>query len=400
MDLAILMDCSGSMDNRINAAKQCLVEFTETLTKKDTVSYFCFGSTTHCSVSPQLMDTQRSFRTLQNAIQNTQADLGGTEMGSAFDTVAKTVKKSGTLLLITDGEVWDKESILRKAKATGRTIFVIGIGLAPYHNLLQKIAEETGGVYDSVYSRFDVAGAIDRISKRIRNSRISNIQIQWPTNPLWVSNLPVNLFKGDSLTVFAELSEKPEGVIAVRLLSNEDTEIIKAEPLSCPFPNELVKLAAQIRMIQSSDNSEKEKIALEHNLAGSMTNLLLVYERVAEEKATNLPSLTVVPQMLVEDRMLLGKDVRYCISPDMSLASMDSELCSEFSDVDVRTSPFRTDFSDYDDGVLYSPETLSPKPQAIIKTLIDDMFPEYQLEERTTHSGPEIVIGFFRLCSE
>lgn len=398
MDLAILMDCSGSMSNRINAAKQCLVEFTETLTKKDTVSYFCFGSTTHCSVSPQLMDTQRSFRTLQNAIQNTQADLGGTEMGSAFDTVAKTVKKSGTLLLITDGEVWDNESILRKAKATGRTVFVIGIGLAPYHNLLQKIAEETGGVYDSVYSRFDVAGAIDRISKRISNSRISNVQIQWPTNPLWVSNLPVNLFKGDSLTVFAELSEKPEGAIDVRLLTNEDTETIKAEPLGCPFPNELVKLAAQIRMIQSSDNSEKEKIALEHNLAGSMTNLLLVYERVAEEKATELPSLTVVPQMLVEDRAFVREATRYSYS---QIPDGDTVLFCADSDADscVRTSPFRTDHSD--DDVLFSPETLTPKPlPRNSKSLFDYFYSENQLEEITIHSGPEIVIGFFKYLAE
>lgn len=395
LDLAILIDCSGSMDNRINAAKQCLVEFTETLTKKDTVSYFCFGSTTHCAVSPQLMDTQRSLRTLQHAIEHTQADLGGTEMGAAFDTVAQTVKKSGVLLLITDGQVWDTESVLRKAKATGRTVFVIGIGLAPYHNLLQKIAEETGGVYDSVYSRFDVAGAIARISKRIRNSRISNIQIQWPATPLWVSDLPVNLFKGDSLTVFAELPEKPEGSIDVRLLSDGDTETIKAEQLSCPFSEELVKLAAHIRMIQSADNSEKEKIALEHNLAGSMTNLLLVYERVAQDKATKLPSLTVIPQMVVEDRMVLANNI--------SLASADcfiKEATREFTVSprrEFRTSPFKIDFSD-DPDVLYSPETL-PLDRAPRSTLLD-LFDEYEVEERIVHSGQEIVVAFFKHLAE
>jgi len=390
LDLAILIDCSGSMDNRINAAKECLVEFTETLTKKDTVSYFCFGSTTHCAVSPQLMDTQRSLRTLQHAIEHTHADLGGTEMGAAFDAVTQTVKKSGALLLITDGEVWDTESILRKAKATGRTVFVIGIGMAPYHNLLQKIAEETGGVYDSVYPRFDVAGAIARISKRIRNSRISNIQIQWPTTPLWVSDLPVNLFKGDSLTVFAELPERPEGPIDVRLLSDGDTETIKAEQQGCPFPEELVKLAAHIRMIQSSDNSEKEKIALEHNLAGSMTNLLLVYERVAQDKATKLPSLTVIPQMVVEDRMVLGNVTSYCMSPGFKRRDSYS-LADCLDDSDI--SPSQIDFSD-EPHVLYSPETLSPD-RAPRGTILD-LFDEYEVEERIVHSGPEIVVAFFK----
>jgi Ca-activated chloride channel family protein len=53
-------------------------------------------------------------------------------------------------LLITDGEVWDIEKVIKLAQKSGHRIFAIGVGSSPADSLLRQLAEDTGGACDLV----------------------------------------------------------------------------------------------------------------------------------------------------------------------------------------------------------------------------------------------------------
>lgn len=95
------------------------------------------------------------------------------------------------MLILTDGEFWDDgETIIELAKKGKRRVFILGIGMAPYHNVLTKIAELTGGAYEAVYSAYDIEAAVQRMGERIRSRTASDIRVKWDTPTQWQSEIP------------------------------------------------------------------------------------------------------------------------------------------------------------------------------------------------------------------
>lgn len=355
LDLIVLLDCSGSMiGNRIEAAKKALLNFTSELKHEDQVGLVVFGSDYEVVKAPSGLEKEhpnllnpnslltkkknQNF-TWEELLAGVDADLGGTEMALALNGVAEIFpaeNSCSSILLITDGEVCDKEEILKAAKKTGRRIFTLGIGVAPYENLLTEISLETGGAYDSVYGYWDIEGAVERTTARLRSPITRSPSIQWKPTPSWTSDLPRQIFSSDSIVQCAFI-DSHVGDLKVSWC-NDQTQILSPTPVTGEFGRKFVQFVVNQKMLGSKDRKEQEALGVKYNLAGPATNFLLIHERAEEDKAGDNPVLRMVPQMVAADRLSSASsfDVVYCCSKSAPRKSIRKASRKSFWPIDSR----------------------------------------------------------------
>ncbi len=305
LDLTVLADCSGSMyGDRMESLKACLKEFSRTLTKKDQVALIAFGSEPELLCLPTIIHFDNVDSDFESAVDELDAELGGTEMYDAMKSAVTLLpgrNSKSSILLLTDGEFWDDpEKIAQLAKEGDRRVFILGIGMAPYHNALQKIAEETGGAYESVYNKYDIESAVKRMCARMRSAVISDAKVRWNAPVQWQSETPKTLFAADLVSAFAFLSDKPE-TAELCFTKYGDSHVETASVLEVDVGYKLCQLAACQRMIASKNRAEVMRIGLKYSIAGPETNFFLLVERDEAEKTDVAPTLAIVPQMPAAD---------------------------------------------------------------------------------------------------
>lgn len=345
LDLCVLLDCSGSMDgSRIEWAKEALSKIVGGLDPQDQVTLYRFGSDLRLekiaenAIIPKCNSRIKGWltRPWEEVINNIQADLGGTELEGALNgcrDLCRGESENSAILLITDGEVWDNKSVKKAAKKTGRRIFTLGIGMAPYGSLLTEISESTGGVYESVYSYSDIEDAANSVIVRLQAPLLKSVSIHWPQDAIWTSRAPRTAYSADSCSSAAFLRE-PIDELRMSFLEDGQKQEITIKRLDQEFGKALVQLVANMRMVASKDAEEQEYLGIRYNLAGPRTNFLLVVERAEEDKVADFAKLSVVPQMPVVDRMcnapfgdLEGPgDISYCMSEPIRKCSRASHL--------------------------------------------------------------------------
>ena len=190
LDLSILADCSGSMGcSRINWMKQALKKLNSKFGAADQVSLAAFGTSVELKLLPNRMKFEEFQGNFAEAVSYLEADLGGTELEQAIVSCMNLFpgrNKQSAMLLLTDGEVWDScKPMIRAALEAKRRIFILGIGMAPYNNLLVELAEKTGGAYEAVYNWYDIEGAVERMLKRIRSEVAVQPEIHWRAPKFW-----------------------------------------------------------------------------------------------------------------------------------------------------------------------------------------------------------------------
>lgn len=132
----VLVDCSGSMSGeRIEQARKGLRQIVALLNPEDHVSYSRFGSEVTHMTKAMLPCSEKSIVHLTSLVTETDADMGGTEMESALASVITEIdlprecESLPTVLIVTDGDVWEVEDILQAAQRSGHRIFAIGVAL-------------------------------------------------------------------------------------------------------------------------------------------------------------------------------------------------------------------------------------------------------------------------------
>ena len=133
LHLKILVDCSGSMNgDSIKGARKALHEILKQLNPSDRFSYSRFGSkVTHYS-DTLMAAGARAINEAGGWIAETAADMGNTEIRQALiSTVMLGQAGEADILLITDGHVWDTDSLVASALKAGQRIFAVGVGAAP-----------------------------------------------------------------------------------------------------------------------------------------------------------------------------------------------------------------------------------------------------------------------------
>lgn len=314
LDLCVLLDCSGSMDgSRIEWAKETLSKIVGGLDPQDQVTLYRFGSNLRLEKIAKNVNIPECNSRIKEwltrpwgeVIKHIQADLGGTELAGALNgctNLCRGESENSAILLITDGEVWDTKSVKKAAKKTGRRIFTLGIGMAPYGSLLTEISESTGGVYESVYSYSDIEDAANSVIVRLQAPLLKSVSIHWPQDAIWTSRAPRTAYSADSCSSAAFLRE-PIDELRMSFLEDGQKQEITIKRLDQEFGKALVQLVANMRMVASKDAEEQEYLGIRYNLAGPRTNFLLVVERAEEDKVADFAKLSVVPQMPVADRI-------------------------------------------------------------------------------------------------
>ncbi len=307
--LSILVDCSGSMyGTSIELTKKALRRFSQSLKRRDTITYSRFGSEVVHDIQEPMKCTVRNMRDVfLPCVRETDADMGGTELVGALKAVidpkgAGAAKRD--ILLITDGAVWGEESLFAVVKNCSCRLFIIGIGLAPEEANLSHCAKATRGAYEAVHDESEIAKAIARMLVRMRAQESVAPAIDWGrVKPDYQSKLPLSIFSGDSVTVYAHFSEKPDVNPVLTWFHNTDLMRTDLHDTKTEDVESVVKLVAYSRMIEAEDTKTQEKIGCEYDLVGPATNLLLTIERTEGEAVEGIPELVVVPQMIVEDSM-------------------------------------------------------------------------------------------------
>lgn len=303
LDLKILVDCSGSMEgDSITSAKRALHHVLSHLEPKDRFSYSKFGNYTSHQFSKLKKADQFYISAASLLIENTKADMGGTEIAEALESTFNIAGAEGKadVLLITDGEVWKTSETIAAARKSGHRIFAVGVGSAPAETLLKELAEQTGGACELISPKENIEQAIIRMFHRIRQPRASNIEIDWGTSeqPEWTVGTNTAIFSENTTHVFAGFKTPPKrpALLSYQLgLDNQRTGI-GASHITNSTSSNLPRLAAAQR-IRTAPEGDQIALALSYQLITKNTNCLLVHVRAEDEKATDLPELMNVAQM-------------------------------------------------------------------------------------------------------
>ena len=308
----ILVDCSGSMDgDSINAARRALQAIVKQLSTGDLFSLSRFGSTVEHRSRGLWKATEITKTAAQRWVGGLKADLGGTEMAAALSStfaLAQTV--SSDVLIVTDGEISAIDSTIELARHSGHRLFVVGIGSSPAESHLRRLAEATGGACEFVVPGEGVEPAVLRMFARLRSPRLVELSIAWPEGvaPQWVSPFPSSVFDGDTINVFALLSQAPEGLVHLLGKRSRETSL---EEISCANfrgriddADTLSRITASVRLqstgadCQAGVTSEATRLAVDYQLVTDKTNFLLIHERSEHEKPVDMPELHKVAQMI------------------------------------------------------------------------------------------------------
>ena len=299
--LKILVDCSGSMaGDSIQQARDGLRPLAFQLTAQDQVSLSRFGDRTQRVLNAGPASDQH-IRSLIDAIDETAANMGGTALAAALeDTFALRMgpapfDEEAAVLLVTDGEVWDAQTIVDEARRSSHRIYALGVGSAPAESLLREMAEATGGACEFATPGEDMARAIQRLLAKVRLAVPVHAHLQSSIPPLWCSPLPRRLVSGETVHVFMRFSVSSAN--SPVLHCGQLGPAVHSE-LSLTDGNLVSRLVAARQISLTTDPNEVREIAERYQLVTAETNLLLVIERAEADKTDGIPSLHKVSPML------------------------------------------------------------------------------------------------------
>lgn len=293
VSVRLVLDCSGSMagESMDWAAVGCQ-RLVEGLRDEDEFSVTRFGSDVdHWTrrVVPASASNRAEFA---RRLLNVAADLGGTEMEQALRGAAglRSRRERSEIVLLTDGEIWASDALVRWARGAGVRVFVIGVGAAPNQPFLARLAEETGGTCELVSPGEDMIRAVQRVLERLRQPRGEGLTVAWPAAPDWTLQLPAVAYAGQAVHVIAGFEAAPMGEVTVAGARIAVPGHVAGDDL-------LSRIAAYQRLL--SGHFENPAAAAEHyQLVTEWTSLVAVVERADADKASSLPQIVRVNHML------------------------------------------------------------------------------------------------------
>lgn len=329
--LKVVIDCSGSMAGiSIAQARAAALELLDQLRRDDFFNVTLFGSEAqHFWPEPVSASKEHLAQARQQLVQ-LNADMGGTETGAALAEVYAQGQRQrhdesvAQVLLITDGQVWDYQAIIDRARSSHHRVFTVGVGLSSVEGFLVELARQTRGAHVSVQPQEGMRERILSQFHRMRQPRMRLDDLSLGRAVAWSTALPESVFAGDTVHVFAGLAGEAEapGSVSLNLAGAARTAQRVEVPVVETDWAELPRMAAAARLEEMLEDegstAETLQLALTYQLLTEQTNYLVVVER--DEKAQNLPELARVPQMMAAGWGGLGANMREisaCLIPDI-----------------------------------------------------------------------------------
>jgi hypothetical protein len=273
---------------------------------------------------------------LNAAINETEADLGGTEMGAAFGHVfdLRFPETPGApeadVLVITDGAVWGVQNLLARTCRSGHRIYALGVGSAPAASLLNELADDTGGACEFVTPNEDMVAAMRRLLARMRVASAVEMALDVAPQPVWASPLPRRVADDETVHVHLRLSERPGAAPRLRF---DDREAAPSEITW--LSDDLVARIVAARQISHVDGDLLvAEIAERYQLVTEHTNLLLVFQRADTEKTDGMPALRRVRPMVAAGAGGLGS-VLSALAPVMASVHAPQEAYAALNTSDT-----------------------------------------------------------------
>ena len=313
--LKIVVDCSGSMGGDSIAQVRVAGErILDSLRPGDLFDIVAFGTGHRVLFGCETAATRTNVARARSFMRDLDADMGGTEIEAALRAAYGIAGEPGMprdLLLITDGEVWDTDSAVAEARASGHRIFTVGVGSSVAEPFVRTLAQATDGACELVAPREDMAGRIHRHFQRILAPPARSARVTWPAPAQRAVPDPLPPpYPGDTMHLFGSFAERPQGPVVLELeLSDGRTITHRMEVGALPTDtadvertsaarSDLARMGAAQRLPTINDEETATELAVRYQLLSEWTDYLVVHVRAEADKATELPSLVKVPQVI------------------------------------------------------------------------------------------------------
>ena len=299
-DVILVLDCSGSMQgDSLRLAKEGILLALSSMQPTERFGLVAYGSNA-ITFDNQLQPANRKNIELARRWVTSLENMGGTNLYFALEKALKLHDEQAIdILLLTDGEVWVDQDTLGAMLKKGIRIFTVGIGSAVAQDVVQQLADDTGGACEMVSPTEDMSARIYRHFNRMHQPLMEALDIRWPDPPLWVSRPERACFAGDAYTVFAAFAEPPSGIATVsfNFAGQPATEI------NVPLVRETVAADAIVRLgvkqhLPQVPQVRRQDWAVKYQLMTDQTDYLITVERAEAQKPSDLPALQIQPQML------------------------------------------------------------------------------------------------------
>ena len=314
-NLKIVVDCSGSMGGDSIAQVRIAGErILESLRPGDLFDIVAFGSRHRALFGRETPASAANVARARRFVRGLDADMGGTEVQAALRAAYRIAGEPGMtrdLLLITDGEVWQTRRTVDEARRSGHRIFTVGVGSSVAEPFVRALAKATGGACELVAPREDMAERIHRHFQRILAPPARTARVVWPAPVRQTVPDPLPPpYPGDTMHLFGSFAERPCGPVTLELeladgrtvtqrmeVGPEPTDDTAADGPSA-VRSDVARMGAAQRLPAMADGAAATELAVRYQLLSEWTDYLVVHVRAEADKATDLPSLVKVPQVL------------------------------------------------------------------------------------------------------
>jgi len=394
--VVFLLDRSGSMEGRpLAQAKKAIAACLATLQEVDLFGLVAFDDRVEVfreNLSEGSMENREAALKFLDGIES----RGGTELASGVEAAAALLRDgAGDILILTDGQVFETETILQRVRSTGVRLHCLGIGSASQDRFLAQLADHSGGV-----SRFLTPGErVDlpalELFASVGRPLAEQVEVSVDGNGEWkVAPKPSKyVFSGTPLLVFGEFSPTASTKLKIKWQGAEPNNQLELPiQLACDTTANTLRLLQGARIISDFESrclpvngrgaaarreamradGQLERLSLEYGLASSAVSLVAVVKR-ASDVAGELPKTKIVPVGIpieFEDELFLGSSilsmpvlsratVAYFSATSNKLSSLSKRMFGKQS-LDLRKSSPRFSTNSFEDILITLAGWLEP----------------------------------------
>ena len=222
-EVVFVVDRSGSMEgDSIAEARNALALALRSLRPGCFFNVVGFGSTYEALFEKSRPYDAESFALASAAVQDIEADLGGTEILPALEAVLEAKRQPGLprqVFLLTDGEVSNTDAVigLVARHAAHARVFTFGIGAGASLHLVKGVARAGGGEAELVAPGERVEAKVLRQLGRALAPAVTDVTVDW--GGLRVAAAPHEappVFAGGRVLVFGRIEALAPATVTLR----------------------------------------------------------------------------------------------------------------------------------------------------------------------------------------